>query len=250
MHFGGGLYITAGAGFSLGRYSADCSGEQFCAGLDANRASSGSAAYVDSGTSVSLKQLEIRSNVADSGGAALDARGANTVLLLEGAVLYDHAPQPAGRAEAGAWLRAAFVSTYANGGAFSLGADGSVSVYSSVVQDDVFLPPPSGNYTLFADCVIAKEIASIPVVAQDLDGIEQLDDPAALYKRPDVGDLRPRPQARSIDRCDTFRYTPTTLDVFGFARGFNVPSVSNPPAFGPIDQGAIEAPWIFAADFD
>ena len=245
---GGALYVSQGAVVNLGRHSTVCKGSAaYCARITGNSAAHGSALYADAGAQTKLQQIEISVNPAGLGGAAIDSRDANTRTLLEGAILYGHAPQPATHTQGSASLQAAFISSYANGGAFDLGADGHVALFSSVIQDNVFLLPPSGTTSLFADCSIVKENSSFP---PDLDGIEVLDDPPALFKNPAIGDLRPRPQSRAIDRCDTFFYPPTTLDVFGFARGFDVPSVQNSPAFGPIDAGAIEAPWIFAADFD
>jgi hypothetical protein len=244
---GGALFVTQQAVLNFGRDSSQCPGAVYCARIDGNSAPTGSALYADAGAQTKLQQIAIRANPPGLGGAAIDSRDANTLTLLEGAVLYGHAPRPATHTQGTAWLRAAYVSSYANGGAFDLGVDGHVSVYSSVIQDNVFLLPPSGNTTLFADCDVVKEDSSFPA---GLDGIEVLDNPTALFKNPGTGDLRPRPQSPAIDRCDTFFYSPTTLDVFGFARGFDVPSVFNDGSFGNIDSGAIEAPWIFAADFD
>jgi hypothetical protein len=244
---GGALYVTQAAVLNFGRDTSQCPGSVYCARIDGNTAPTGSALYADAGAQTKLQQIAIRANPPGLGGAAIDSRDANTLTLLEGAILYGHAPQPATHTQGTAWLRAAYVSSYGNGGAFDLGADGHVSVYSSVIQDNVFLLPPSGNTTLFADCDVVKEASSFP---EGLDGIEVLDDPGALFKNPASGDLRPRPQSPAIDKCDTFFYSPTTLDVFGFARGFDVPGLDADGSFGPIDAGAIEAPWIFAADFD
>ena len=254
---GGGLYVRDRASLEMGRYSVDCPGEIFCSRLRENRATRGSAVAADGVAQVKVLQTDIRHNPVSgsAGGAAIDARGENdattpptpTLVLLESVVLFDHAPAPASYAEAGALVRAAYVSTLSNGSAIALGEGGHAHLFSSVVQDAVFVMPPSGNATRFVDCVTAKEIASIP---PEFDGIEALDDPAALYKSPSTGDLRQRPRARSIDRCDTFFYAPTTRDIFGFLRGLDVPSVQWSPSFGPIDQGAMEAPWLFADDFD
>jgi hypothetical protein len=255
--FGGGMYVRDHALLEMVRYTMDCPGEVFCSRLRNNSAARGSAIAVDGAAQALILQTDIRHNpiTGGAGGAAIDARGADsstnppkpTYVLLESVVLFDHAPAPASFTTAGALLRAAFVSTLGNGGAFALGDGGRVSTFSSVIQDDVFLLPASGSTTRFADCVTVKEQASIP---EGFDGIEVLDNPAALYKSPATGDLRQRPHARSIDRCDTFFYPPTTRDVLGFTRGFDVPSVHWSPSFGNIDQGAMEAPWLFADDFD
>jgi len=254
---GGGLYVRDHANLQMARDTAGCPGERFCSQLHENRAARGSAIAVDGAARALILQTDIRHNpvTGNAGGAAIDVRGADNTanppspsyVLLESVMLLNHAPAPATFAAQGAWLRAALVSTLNNNAAFVLGDGGRISTYSSVIQDTVFVMPPSGNATRFADCITAKEIASIP---PGLDGIEALDNPAALYKSPDTGDLRQRPRARSIDRCDTFFYTPTTRDVFGQLRGQDVPSVHWSPSFGNIDRGATEAPWLFADDFD
>lgn len=249
---GGGFDLVNGAQLLMGRSTADCPGEQFCSRLIDNHADApgaiGGGASARGGANLKLQQTEMRGNTAADGGAAVDARDTDTLAVIEGAFLFGHVLRPATYSGAGAWLRAAYVSSYANsGGAFGLGDGGRTSVYSSVIQDEVFILPMNGTTTRFADCVTVKEADSIP---PGLDIVEVRDDPAALFRNPASGDLRPRPHASSIDRCDTFAYVPTTLDVYGFARGFDVPSESTSPSFGPLDQGAVEAPWLFADDFE
>lgn len=248
---GGGYAVTDHAELAMGRFSVECPLQEFCSEFNQNTATAnafGGGVAADGGAQVSILQTYISGNQAGSGGSIVDARGADTLVLIEGAMLYDNGPRPATYADTGAWVRAAYVSTYAHpGGAFALGDDGRTSVYSSVIQDTVFVLPQNGTTTRFADCSTVKEADSIP---PDLDLIEVRDDPAALFRNPAAGDLRPPPHAPSIDRCDSFFYSPTTLDVFGFARGFDVPSESNSPSFGSIDQGAVEASWLFADNFD
>lgn len=248
---GGGLDVANGATLTMGRLSADCPGEPICSYLVSNHADApgavGAGASARGGASLKIQQSELRDNTAADGGAAVDARDADTLAVIEGVFLLGHAPRPATYSASGAWLRAAYVSSYANsGGLFALGDGGRASVYSSVIQDTVFVLPQSGTATRFADCVTVKEATSIP---PGLDLIDVQDDPVALFRNPVAGDLRPRPHAPSIDRCDDFYYSPTTLDVYGFARGFDVPSESTSPSFGTLDQGAVEASWLFADEF-
>jgi predicted outer membrane repeat protein len=244
QQFGGGVRVNAGALFDMDRGNADGSNcpppnDVQCSVLSGNSALSGGAILASGGAEADVRQTWIEGN---SAGAHVVARVSDAQLVFSDNLVHAN-------------LGASYGFYFADGATASIGwstlvhnqpttlmrviSGSQVAVFGSVLwQDSGQVATVSDGGAITGQCLNLFEDAVLPGVTAD-PGFIDPDHPL----RPD---FRLHPDAPGVDACNAASGAPSSRDVAGQPRPFDLPGVPN--LLGPHDIGAHEVGDLIFAD--
>lgn len=260
-HYGGGIYLAAGAVLDMAVDASQCPGGRGCSRLSGNWAGGGygGGVSVATGGVASIRQTRIQGNYNRGGlpGAAASISGEGSVLLLEGCEVVANKP-PAGSGftetsriyaattSTGTIAFSTLIETTSGGGSALLEIQpaSTFKLLSSIVQAPKTFQAPAVASRI--DCVITRESSSFPGGSTHMAVVTN---PAPLFENYAAGDYRLSSTSAARDYCNTQFYSPIGADLDNQGRGADDPSVPN--FAGPFDLGADEVPVeTFSDGFD
>jgi hypothetical protein len=249
-HYGGGIYLAAGAVLDMAVDASQCPAGRGCSRLSGNWAGGGygGGVSVASGGVASIRQTRIQGNYNRGGlpGSAASISGEGSVLLVEGCEIVANRP-PAGSGftdtsriyaattSTGTIAFSTLIETSASGGSALLEIQpaSTFKLLSSIVQAPKTFQAPAVASRI--DCVLTRESSSFPGGSTH---VAVVTNPAPLFENYAAGDYRLSATSAARDYCNTQFYSPIGADLDNQGRGADDPSVAN--LGGPYDLGADE----------